>query len=290
MKIEKTGRSIHFQVVNCVMLLIMLFGQLVHVKAQQSAASAAPVKPEDESAQASSPKQPGLGIRVHGHWLLQLKNADGTLADQREFENSLVTSGANPTNGVTLLDSLLLGNAVPAGFALAFITGPASTAGIDASTFCLAPAGSTPISPTEQFAPTGIACYGFVSSLTSVATYEVFPNQLGIPVQAGLTTTLNGSGAIVLSGNYLIPSGMGTITAVQSYLGTCTTNYTSNTPATSASAVAPSQCNTAAINAGTVPSNTIENGGPLTSTTVSPLPLAVTPGQVLAVTFILSFS
>jgi hypothetical protein len=36
----------------------------------------------------------GEGIRVHGHWIIDVRNPDGTLATHREFENSLQPSGA----------------------------------------------------------------------------------------------------------------------------------------------------------------------------------------------------
>jgi hypothetical protein len=44
------------------------------------------------------------GIKVHGHWILDIKNADGTLASHHEFENALVPTGAD------LLTRLLAGS------------------------------------------------------------------------------------------------------------------------------------------------------------------------------------
>jgi hypothetical protein len=37
---------------------------------------------------------PHEGIKVHGHWTIEVRNPDGKLVTHREFENSLVTSGA----------------------------------------------------------------------------------------------------------------------------------------------------------------------------------------------------
>jgi hypothetical protein len=34
------------------------------------------------------------GIRIHGHWVMQVLNADGTLAERREFDNALTSNGA----------------------------------------------------------------------------------------------------------------------------------------------------------------------------------------------------
>jgi hypothetical protein len=36
---------------------------------------------------------PAQGIKVHGHWVIEVRNADGTLAGHREFENALVLDG-----------------------------------------------------------------------------------------------------------------------------------------------------------------------------------------------------
>jgi hypothetical protein len=44
------------------------------------------------AAQESKPEAPGgphEGIKVHGHWTIEVHNPDGTLANHREFENSL---------------------------------------------------------------------------------------------------------------------------------------------------------------------------------------------------------
>jgi hypothetical protein len=37
---------------------------------------------------------PREGVKVHGHWTIDVRNADGTLASHREFENSLLSTGA----------------------------------------------------------------------------------------------------------------------------------------------------------------------------------------------------
>lgn len=48
----------------------------------------------------------GEGIHVHGHWVIEVRNPDGTLAQRREFENALADGG-------NLLESLLLGTETP---------------------------------------------------------------------------------------------------------------------------------------------------------------------------------
>jgi hypothetical protein len=45
------------------------------------------------------------GIKVHGHWTIEVRNPDGSLVSHREFENSLAT-GANGS-GSSVLSSIL---------------------------------------------------------------------------------------------------------------------------------------------------------------------------------------
>lgn len=55
------------------------------VQGEESESSVAEEKPNDVSHQ---------GIKVHGHWTIEVRNPDGSLATRREFENSLF-SGAS---------------------------------------------------------------------------------------------------------------------------------------------------------------------------------------------------
>jgi hypothetical protein len=44
------------------------------------------------------------GIKVHGHWVIEIRNPDGSLASRHELENALVTGiGGGPTALVSLL-------------------------------------------------------------------------------------------------------------------------------------------------------------------------------------------
>jgi hypothetical protein len=65
-----------------------------------SAATAAKTEAEEEQAEAagkssaeekSSSDGKHEGIKVHGHWTIEVRNPDGTLVTHREFDNSLVT-------------------------------------------------------------------------------------------------------------------------------------------------------------------------------------------------------
>lgn len=46
-----------------------------------------------EKGAASSGGAPQEGIKVHGHWTIEVRNPDGALVERREFDNALVTPG-----------------------------------------------------------------------------------------------------------------------------------------------------------------------------------------------------
>ena len=70
--------------------------------AQPKASATAPTKASVEAeesegtvAEKRGPDDPAhQGIKVHGHWIIDVRNPDGTLVAHREFENSLVIQGA----------------------------------------------------------------------------------------------------------------------------------------------------------------------------------------------------
>jgi len=45
------------------------------------------------AATGSAPGAPQEGIKVHGHWTIEVKNPDGSLAERRDFENALGGNG-----------------------------------------------------------------------------------------------------------------------------------------------------------------------------------------------------
>lgn len=62
------------------------------------AASAQPGEEQSVTAPKAGPEQsaPGgqhEGIKVHGHWIIEVRNPDGTVVTHREFENSLAAGG-----------------------------------------------------------------------------------------------------------------------------------------------------------------------------------------------------
>lgn len=85
--------------------------------AQSSALVAPTPAAKPAAAFAKSPASPAAkppakraqeGIKVHGHWTIEVRNPDGAVVSHREFENAL--------NGPLTLASLLVGAIVPAGY------------------------------------------------------------------------------------------------------------------------------------------------------------------------------
>jgi len=123
--------------VRMLLALVFVFAQSAWAVDNQSAgakknagAQAAPQKPSAASAaQNESAEEPAPvagqkassdgrheGIKVHGHWTIEVRNPDGTVVTHREFENAL-----SPPTGPQLLVSLL--NAQGAALSQPFLWG-----------------------------------------------------------------------------------------------------------------------------------------------------------------------
>jgi len=59
-------------------------------------------------------QRPGEGITVHGHWLIEVHNPDGSLASRHEFENSLSAGAAFAADGGSNALAGVLGRAAGA--------------------------------------------------------------------------------------------------------------------------------------------------------------------------------
>src|SRR2546423_15522419 len=53
-----------------------------------------PAKSRATQPEASPGRGQQEGIKVHGHWTIEVRNPDGTLVTHREFENALTSLGA----------------------------------------------------------------------------------------------------------------------------------------------------------------------------------------------------
>jgi hypothetical protein len=183
--------------------LVMLLGLTAAGIAQQAPVSAAPVAvaavtpayqavAEKEPQESPNPAKPGNeGIKVHGHWVIDVKNPDGTLVQHRVFENSLESGGGSVLVG-------MLGGYWVAGD-IAILLFPPTGPGICPANGCA----------IVQSATTFMGSYACNSAL-----FNCF---------VGLTKTVNVTAppySLVLSGQFAAPQ-TGTIGAVGTELGVC---------------------------------------------------------------------
>jgi len=135
------------------------------------------------------------GIKVHGHWKIVVKNADGSIAQTREFENSMTSVGG------IFLSSVLTGNDVSGGLVIYVATQGTSTCG---KPFC-----------------------AMVANTTGGAGGSICSNTSTYACATGLTTTVSSSAAsFVLSGQYTA-SQAGTISQGSTGITRCGGNVTS---------------------------------------------------------------
>jgi hypothetical protein len=252
----------------------------VGVAAKPAAAATKPMGSEEKQT-AKPRKGGGEGISVHGHWVITVKNADGTVAEKRDFENSLTTSGAENT-GSQLMAALLSGNASPGGPGLALLQ-------------------SVPADPTA-------ACFGYIPDNCTVFVTAGSPIESsdGFPVvlESGLTSVANFSPnpSLTLGGTYTQSDAMtNTYTAVESIFPVCvagaasyiTKGIFSNTSAFGNANLGPNQCNLAYLTGlGALPEYIL--GVPFTFTLITQggvaAPITLAPSQTIAINFTLSFS
>ena len=203
--------------------------------AQQNATPTAGTKsapPAEEENGATSEHKPGEeGIKVHGHWILDVKDKDGKLVEHRDFHNALVGDGA--TTLITLLAGMSSAEGLEVGLATA----------ADPYAYGL-------YVPSSAFAT---ACPNYFT----YACYANLTRSFGSNTQ---TSKLN---SIILTGSIPGLAAGYTVTTVYTLVNTC--GVASGTAATT---VAPASC-TANINA-TSSANQFYISQ-FTTTTVTPL-------------------
>ena len=193
------------------------------------------------------------GIKVHGHWTIDVKNPDGTLAHHHEFENSLQLEGA-----ATIIQ-LITGVDVPSDMAIG-VTSPAGQTppcGPSSQSICLM-VRSLSDDPGNSFCTSSAVCS---VNLTSATTLTSQP----------YTLTYSGS---------FVASEAGSITGVESILGTCNL-----APAISPETTSPATCTSAT---GFPPTGSAYGFAYFSATTISAV--AVSAGQIVQVSVAFTFS
>jgi len=138
------------------------------------------------------------GIRVHGHWVLEIKNADGSSASRHEFENALVTTSCLDVCGNVGMAQLLTGQYFATEWAVALAyTDAACQQNPQSCSNC----------------PSATLC-GFISIQQVGCT--------GVPLCGLLTVGLNSnSTALVLTGTSAPVVATGTISLVRTIFYNC---------------------------------------------------------------------
>jgi hypothetical protein len=203
--------------------------------ARASTPAAQPIRPAAQAA-----RKPGggthEGIKVHGHWTIEVRKPDGKLISHTEFENSLVGSG-----GGAVLPTFLAQNATqytsnPTGL-VSYTPGEWGILLGDAtSPPCSANIANFPFNSSNPSNPVGVilAYPGPWCVLTQLAPpAAIYPENCGSATNQGcsynLALQLNGGG-LMLTGTVVSQTGGTTISQVQTLLSTCSDN------------VAPSRC------------------------------------------------
>ena len=239
------------------------------------------------------------GIRVHGHWVIEVRNPDGAITARREFENSLQSTGASA------LASFLVGREVPGAWSV-YLNGQGLAGGTAEAGPCVPFSGvittNGKVGPVGTTGPaSGTACVltvapnpqGDGSDWTS-ACEQAAPVNTGLGTQAppcSMNLTVSGpplSSSITLAGNVTATSaGAGTITDVETSLSLC---VGSNSLLSS-----PGNCATLFNNTGGTTSNLVFGGDRVFTSRLldglngDPAAVPYTPGQVINVVVTLSF-
>jgi hypothetical protein len=207
------------------------------------------------------------GITLHGHWTIDVKNADGTPAQHHEFENQL------QYDGTQYLTALLSGYAVAGDYAIYFTNATATpTSSPTTNVVCPAPASTT------------TSTFPYCSIVQNINSQPGIFHCIHYVCVGGLTATPTfGSGTglpnFTLAGSITAPQA-GAIVNVYVFHNGCNGNYTTTPPTpTGPATITPTACETQ-----------IEGSyvGTMSGTTITPV--TVVAGQIIQITVTYTFS
>jgi hypothetical protein len=222
----------------------------------QLSSAATEVLPGQQATPAGDPSV-HQGLQVHGHWVIDIRNPDGTLVQHREFENSIQATGQG------ILVGLLSGYLVPGDWMIAL--GPQSGNGACVATYQFCGLIHNAATYPAQGYCTDYYCTGSTLSYT----YNFGAVGLGGPF------------SIVLSGT-ITANQTGTIGNVTTLLNTCANiGYSATANPSSIETSSPATCVTQ-----TTPEPWY---GPFTGTSLT-TPISVTNGQQIQTTVTITFS
>lgn len=217
-----------------------------------------PVQPQ-AGAHVGGPAQPAPatpsggnheGVKMHGHWVIDVKNPDGTIAEHRDFENTIAGYGQE------LLAGLLSGYVVPSDYGI-----------------FLGSSGTVPCAEPQGFP--GCVILRSLTTLPGSAVCPYYTCFTGLTLTPTLIDNSSSGSAIVLAGTFTASQG-GTINSVTTLYGTCAANIGA---ATALSTVSPATCST-----------TPGSGGYRQLSAASITPVTVVTSQIVQVTVTITFS
>jgi hypothetical protein len=163
---------------------------------------AAPLPGQASPAVAAQPRNNGKteGIKIHGHWVIEVRNPDGTVVTHREFENSLSQSSGAVLLGSTLGRQYSIGT-----WMLALGT----------------PGGTTAPCINTSSGNKPWACYIFETGVTVPTPSSLYTT--GTNGNSFTTLTFSSGGNLILTGT-AVAGNNGTIDSVQSSNWYCLSN------------------------------------------------------------------
>lgn len=220
-------------------------------------------------------------IKVHGHWVLDLKDRAGKLVEHREFDSLLLPAASLPS-GAQVLAALLGGEGVNGTPGIGLVSGSFNPP-LPSDFYYGPPAGS-------------LRCFAFEGQKSplvhSGTSYAFYSEQHRRGTGAALATAENW----VLSGRFPVPVGLGSVSAIQTLMPL---SVRSEAPFLGGANFVPSFGAVYDRNTDLAPSAFGRGNGSsadrdyvvqlaLTSTKVPGAMFAVTPGQTLSVSIAIS--
>lgn len=217
-------------------------------------------KAEAAPATESTGRGPHEGIKVHGHWTIEVRNPDGNLVTHREFENSLQPLGAQ------VIGQLLTRQVVVGGMAIQLDAQSSSASP------CLTASSTTACLIFDSMHPVQ-AC------ISSTGISELTPANCFGTLMPPFSGTGSNANAIYLQGQATAAQA-GTIEDVSTLISACDTKIL-----TGCSPIAVGFIGDQLLTAASL--------GPLSNcgtASTSPCQVTVLAGQIIAVTVVISFS
>jgi hypothetical protein len=211
---------------------------------------------------------PQEGIKLHGHWTIDVKNPDGTLVKHSVFENQL------QYDGTQYLTGLISGYAAAGDYAIYFTNATAqATASPTTNVVCPAPASTT------------TSTFPYCSIVQNTTSQPGIFHCLHYVCVSGLTVTPTfGSGVglpnVTLVGAITAPQAGAVVNVYIGFNGCNISSYRTTPPQpTGAATITPQACETQIVGS---------YGGTMSGTTITPI--TVVAGQIIQITVAFTFS